>query len=99
MVLIDKDRLQTAYRILGYHTLWRKGYINGDSPFSPKEISDAMMVAMGAIQDLFTMATERDLAEKTLDTYREIAEKQRSYSNHLRAILASHKIKHKKVLK
>ena len=99
MVIIDKDRLQKAYRTLGYHTLWRKGYINGDSPFSPKEISDAMMVAMGAIQDLFTMATERDLAEKSIDTYREIAEKQRSYSNYLRAVLARHKIKHKKVLK
>ena len=99
MVIIDKDRLQKAYRTLGYHTLWRKGYINGDSPFSPKEISDAMMVAMGAIQDLFTMATERDLAEKSIDTYREIAEKQRSYSNYLRAVLARHKIKHKKVIK
>lgn len=96
MVLIDKDRLQKAYRTLGYHTLWRKGYINGNSPFTPQEVSDAMMVAAGAIQDLFAVTTELDLTEKTLDTYREIAEKQRSYSNHLRAILARHGIKHAK---
>lgn len=99
MVIIDKDRLQKAYRTLGYHTLWRKGYIHGDNPFFAQEISDAMMVAMGAIQDLFTVATERDLAEKSIDSYREIAEKQRSYCNYLRAVLARHKIKHKKVLK
>ena len=99
MVLIDKDRLQKAYRTLGYYDLWKKGYISGDCIFSTKEVSEAMMVAMGAMHELIAMEVERDVAEKSIDSYREIAEKQRSYCNYLRAVLARHKIKHKKVLK
>ena len=97
MVIIDKDRLQTAYRILGYHTLWRKGYINGDNPFSPQEVSDAMMVAAGAIQDLFGAVAERNVTEKNMDTYMNMCEKFQKENKRLRAILSRHGIKHAKV--
>lgn len=96
MVIIDKDRLQKAYRTLGYHILWRKGCINGDSIFSPGEISDAMMAAAGAIQDLIAVKIERDMAEKTADTYAGICGKLQKENNRLRAILASRGIKHAK---
>lgn len=99
MVIIDKDRLQKAYRTLGYYILWRKGCINGDSIFSPGEISDAMMAAAGAIQDLIAVDIERNMADKTLDTYRDMSEAQEKEIKRLRAILTRHKIKYAKVNK
>ena len=97
MVIIDKDRLKTAYRTLGYYILWHKGYISGDNIFTPKETGDALLVAMGAIQDLFGAVAERDVTEKNMDTYINMCEKFQKENKRLRAILSRHGIKHAKV--